>query len=184
MAMPPPRPRHISGSSMVGTNLVVVRYADGRVLKGTTRDFSALRPFFHVEHAHENATTEIRVREIKALFFVKSLDGWPDRVDVPGFLEGPGEKPQGRKVAVLFRDGEFMCGYTMSWSADRDGFFLSPADTHCNNTRVFVAIDATSEVHTGPQADELAQRVLAARSGRDAARGPRPERHGPPYGPR
>jgi len=144
------------------TNLVVARYADGRVTKGTTRDFSPLRPSFHVEVESGGGVVEIRTRQLKALFFVKSFAGSADRADVRGFLDGPQENSQGRKIAVRFRDGEFMCGYATSWTPDREGFFLFPADTGSNNDRVYVVSSATAEVKAGPAAEALAQRVLAA----------------------
>ena len=149
-------------------NLVVARYADGRVLKGVTRDFSALRPSFHVEVEGNGQMVEVRCRQLKAAFFVKAFDGYPERADLKGFTDGPPENAQGRKIAVRFRDGEFMCGYTMSWSPDREGFFIFPADPGSNNDRIYVVVAATNEVKAGPQAEALAQRVLAGESARGA----------------
>jgi len=142
-------------------NLVVARYLDGRVLKGMTRDFSANRPAFHVEAVETNEIVELRCRHLKALFFVKSHDGDPGRNDIRGFLEAPPETAQGRKIAVRFRDAEFLCGYTLSWSPDREGFFLFPADPGSNNQRVYVVVSSTDEVKAGPAAEALATRVLA-----------------------
>ncbi len=150
-------------------NLVVARYLDGRVLKGMTRDFSANRPAFHVEAAETNEIVELRCRHLKALFFVRSHGGDPGRDDIRGFLEAPPETAQGRKIAVRFRDGEFLCGYTLSWSPDREGFFLFPADPGSNNQRIYVVVSSTDEVKAGPAAEALAKRVLAS----EKARGPR-----------
>jgi len=152
-------------------NLVVARYTDGRVLKGTTRDFSANRPSLHLEVLGASEVVEVRLRQLKALFFVRSFEGFPDRDDARGFIDGPPEKTQGRKIAVRFRDGEFMCGYTMSWSPDREGFFLFPADVGSNNDRVFVVVAATAEIKAGPQAEVLAQRLMAASAARGGAPG-------------
>jgi hypothetical protein len=148
-------------------NLVVARYLDGRVIKGVTHDFSATRPMLHIELDGAKQVVEVRLRQLKALFFVKSFDGTPERDDVRGFIAGPAEQTHGRKIAVRFRDGEFLCGYTMSWTPDREGFFLFPADASSNNARVWVVVASTLEVKAGPQAEALAQRTLAA----DAARG-------------
>jgi len=152
------------------TNLVVARYVDGRVLKGTTHDFSPLRPSFHVEVNGSGEVIEIRTRQLKALFFVKSFEGSAERSDVRGFIDGPQENSQGRKLAVRFRDGEFMCGYATSWTPDRDGFFLFPADRGSNNDRVFVVSASTAEVKAGPAAEALAQRVLASAGAEGAAK--------------
>jgi len=147
-------------------NLVVARYLDGRVLKGMTRDFSANRPAFHIEAAETGEIVELRCRHLKAIFFVKSHEGDPERNDIRGFLEAPPETAQGRKIAVRFRDGEFLCGYTLSWSPDREGFFLFPADPGSNNQRVYVVVSSTDEVKAGPAAEALATRVLAGEKAR------------------
>lgn len=149
-------------------NKVVARYIDGRVLKGVTRDFSPNRVSFHVEVAGTGEIVELRCRHLKALFFVRSLDGDSSRQDLRGFVEGPAETAQGRKIAVRFRDDEFICGYTLSWSPDRDGFFLFPSDVGSNNQRIYVVVANTDEVKAGPQAEVLAQRVLAGERALDS----------------
>lgn len=148
-------------------NKVVARYLDGRVLKGITRDFSPNRVSFHVEVEGSGEIVELRCRHLKALFFVRSLDGDSSRQDLRGFVEGPAETAQGRKIAVRFRDDEFICGYTLSWSPDRDGFFLFPSDAGSNNQRIYVVTASTDEVKAGAQAEALAQRLLAEARARD-----------------
>ena len=143
------------------TNLVVARYLDGRVLKGVTRDFSPNRGMFHIDPQDGGPTIELRYRQLKAMFFVASLEGDPTREDVRGFVHGPAETQQGKKIAVRFRDGEFICGYTLSWSPDREGFFMFPADANSNNQRIFVIAASTLEIKAGPAAEVLAQRVLS-----------------------
>src|SRR5690242_944581 len=102
------------------TNLIVARYSDGRVLKGTTQDFSPNRGIFHVHPDGARESVELRFKELKAIFFVSSLVGDPGRQDVRGFVEGPEETAKGKKIAVRFRDGELLCGYTLSWTPDRE----------------------------------------------------------------
>jgi hypothetical protein len=143
------------------TNLVVARYLDGRLLKGVTRDFSPNRAIFHIDQRDGGGTVELRFRQLKALFFVRALEGDPARPDLRGFVHGPAETQQGKKIAVRFRDGEFICGYTLSWSPDREGFFMFPADADSNNQRIFVITGSTLEVKAGPAGEVLAQRVLA-----------------------
>jgi hypothetical protein len=143
------------------SNLIVARYLDGRTLKGVTRDFSPNRAMFHVDPQDGSAPMELRFRQLKALFFVNTLEGDPSRQDVRGFVHGPMETQQGKKIAVRFRDGEFICGYTLSWSPDREGFFMFPADAHGNNQRIYVITTSTLEVKAGPAAEVLAQRVLS-----------------------
>jgi hypothetical protein len=116
---------------------------------------------FHIDPQDGSPPVELRFRQLKALFFVNSLEGDPARQDVRGFVHGPVETQQGKKVAVRFRDGEFICGYTLSWSPDREGFFMFPADIHGNNQRIYVITGSTLEVKAGPAAEVLAQRVLS-----------------------
>jgi hypothetical protein len=141
-------------------NRVVARYLDSRVVKGTTQDFFPSRPIFHVMPAGAGGSVEVQVRQLKAVFFVKDFEGNVNRKDLRGFLDGPGENQHGKKVAVRFRDGELLCGYSLSYSPDRPGFFVFPADTGSNNLRVYVVTSATKEVRAGAAAEAMAQRAL------------------------
>lgn len=161
------------------TNLIVARYLDGRVLKGVTRDFSPNRAILHVDLQDGSPAVELRFKQLKALFFVRELEGDPSRQDVRGFVHGPAETQQGKKIAVRFRDGEFICGYTLSWSPDREGFFLFPANAATNNQRIYVITSSTVEIKAGPAAEVLAQRVLATQAAAAAgepAEAPEPPR--------
>ncbi len=142
---------------------VVVRFSNGRTLKGTTQDFKSASPRFHLIPAAGGAPVEVRVDELKGVFFVRDLEGKPSRPKFKGFVEAPAATSQGRKIAVRFRDNELLCGYTLTWSAERKGFFVSPADNEGNNVRVYVVTSAAAEVEVGPAADLLVQKVLAAR---------------------
>jgi hypothetical protein len=134
-----------------------------------TRDFAALRPKMHVEVEGSHEMLEVVVRQLKALFFVKTFAGYPDRQDVRGFVAGPAENNQGKKIAVRFKDGELLCGYTTSWTPDREGFFVFPADAGGNNERVYVLRAATVEVKAGPAAEALAQKTLGGEGSSHAA---------------
>jgi hypothetical protein len=139
---------------------VVVRYANGQTLKGTTGDFRPASARFHLIPADGSAVVEIRVDQLKAVFFVRNFAGSPERTKLPGFIAAPAESVQGKKVAVLFRDGELLCGYSLTFSPDRAGFFMFPSDTGTNNLRVYVVTAAAAEVKAGPAAVNLAQRIL------------------------
>jgi hypothetical protein len=139
---------------------VVVRYTDGRTLKGTTQDFRPASPRFHLIPADGSRVVEVPFDQCKAVFFVRDFAGSPERTKLRGFLAAPAETRHGKKVAVLFRDGELVCGYTLAFSPDRAGFFLVPADPKSNNLRIYVATAAAVEVKAGPAAEVLARRVL------------------------
>ena len=141
---------------METTNLIVARCRDGRIIRGTTNDIAMARAEFHVSEPDKQRPTKVVCSELKAAFFVRSLTGDPGRVDVRGFLSGPGETRYGRKLAVLFQDGELLCGYTQSYSPERDRFFVFPADPNSNNQRVLVFKAATKRIEVGPAAEALA----------------------------
>src|SRR5690242_2094597 len=123
-------------TGMDQSNHVVARFLDGRIVKGTTQDFVPTRPMFHVQHP--GGTTVVPMRQLKAVFFVRDLAGDPTHKDLRGFLDGPGETTRGRKIAVRFKDNELVCGYSLSYSPDRPGFFVFPSDPGSNNLRIFV----------------------------------------------
>lgn len=128
-------------------NKVVARYVDGRVLKGTTVDFSASREFFHLvdpDSVDGWDRTKILVEELKALFYVKDFAGDPSHVDQPVLRDPlpPGE----RGVKVVFYDGEVLVGTTHHHRISGPGFFVVPADPGSNNERCFVVEAATQDV--------------------------------------
>jgi len=141
-------------------NKVVVHYLTGKLLKGTTQDFFPNRPVFHMQPADGSPAVEVRARDLKAVFFVRDFEGNGARKDLRGFVSAPAETSQGKKIAVKFKDGELLCGYSLSYSPERIGFFMFPADPGSNNTRVFVVKTGAQEVKAGPAADALAQRVI------------------------
>jgi len=132
---------------------VVAHFTDGMLLKGTTQDFNPNRPGFHIKPADGGAAVEVPYRLLKAVFFVKSLEGNPNRQDFRGFIAAPAATTHGKKLAVRFKDGELLCGYTLSHRPDREGFFLFPADSEGNNIRVFVLAAQVSETVAGAAAE-------------------------------
>jgi hypothetical protein len=139
---------------------VVVRYTNGETLKGTTQDFRPASPRFHLIPVDGSPVVEVRLDQCKAVFFVRDFAGSPERTKLRGFLAAPAETSHGKKVAVLFRDGELACGYTLSFSPDRAGFFMIPTDPASNNLRIYVVTAAAAEAKAGPAAENLARRVL------------------------
>jgi Family of unknown function (DUF6982) len=116
---------------------VVVAYLDNRRLKGYTNDFSAARDHFFLfaEDADPkpgDRGASVRLAELKAVFFVKDFAGDPDHHSTPGaFLPG-------KKVEVMFADGEKLLGSSVAYNPRNLGFFMQPADAGDNNERVFV----------------------------------------------
>lgn len=128
-------------------NKVVVHYLDGKIIKGQTIDFLPTKPTFHVSPIDAPPNTppiEINIKGVKAIFFVKDYTGNSKREEVLGFSV---DKPAiGRKIKVVFLDGETLVGTTQGYDASRPGFFIIPADPDSNNDRCFVIASATRKV--------------------------------------
>lgn len=128
-------------------NKVVARYADGRMIKGMTADFFPGKDAFHVSEADAPAgalPVEVHTKDLKALFFVKDLAG--NRQHVERNVFDPSRPPAGRKIRVVFKDGETIVGTTTGYQKGRPGFFIVPADPGSNIERCYVITAATKEV--------------------------------------
>jgi len=139
---------------------IVARYADGRILKGYSYDFSPDEPRFHLVPAaaeHQDGAIEVLMQDLKAVFFVRDFAGSPQYCEQKQFVESQ-ERRSGRKMEVAFGDGEVLVGYTMGYDPQRPGFFLVPADSKSNNLRVFAVSAAVSRIfsmanHRGANSD-------------------------------
>lgn len=136
---------------------VVAHFTDGTLVKGSTQDFHPDRSMFRIVLPNGVDTTPAPMSDLKAVFFVRALDGTAPRPRPKEFSEHDGNRQNGRPVAVLFHDGELMVGYTHSYNSERQGFFVLPADTDDNNLRVFVVRHAVKTLKLGPQAEEFAR---------------------------
>ena len=128
-------------------NKVVARYADGRVIKGSTGDFVPSKQVFHVLEANAppgSRPVQIRTSELKAIFFVKDFSGRPEHQMRQEF--DPQRPVVGRRIKVVFGDGEVIVGTTQGYQPDRAGFFLLPADSECNIDRCYDVASATAEI--------------------------------------
>ena len=122
-------------------NKIVIHFKDGSVFKGNTHDFSPDRKFFHFIHS-KGEIREIDVENLKAIFFVKDSEGNKEHVYLYDDLIAGG----GKKTAVNFSDGETIIGYVLGYSAQRQGFFMMPADLSGNNERIFIVKSATTNI--------------------------------------
>jgi hypothetical protein len=125
---------------------VVARYRDGRVLKGHTADFIPTKSTFHLSvlNSQDNKPIIVQHAELKAVFFVKDFKGNPGYSDRKEF---DSTRPvAGRKIRVVFKDGEMMIGTTQGYQQGRPSFFLIPADPQSNIDRCFVLSSATKEI--------------------------------------
>jgi hypothetical protein len=128
-----------------GWQKIVVRYREGRLLKGFTHDFHPSRTQFSLWPSLNSAPSErmyVPTSQLKAVFFVRDFEGNPLYSEDRTFDTGAG----GRRLEVTFADDEVLIGSTLSYRPDGVGFFVSPADSRGNNLRVFVVSSAIRHV--------------------------------------
>jgi len=122
-------------------NQVVARYKDGRIVKGTSLDIDPARPSCHVR-TPDGKTAEVQLKDLKALFFVRSLTGDSardeNRTPNPEDLRSRGSK----LLTMTFEDGEVMVALTNRYPPNRPFFFVLPVDPKSNNIRMLVNHDA------------------------------------------
>jgi hypothetical protein len=142
---------------------LVVRYLDGRLLKGFTGDFSTAKGHVNVwtdPDGPEASLITVPMGQLKAIFFVYDLDGDPTR------RPGMDTMEHGRRIEVTFLDGEVLTGTTLTYSPDGGrGFFVTPLDAQGNNLRIFVAPGAVRHVRFPPRPVSPQMRRREARGG-------------------
>jgi uncharacterized protein DUF6982/PilZ domain-containing protein len=128
-----------------GWQKIVVRYAEGQMLKGYTQDFSANRAQFSLwpsitAGAHERVI--VPLARLKGVFFVRDFAG------NPGYVErtDTGGPQHGRRIEVTLMDDEVILGRTLNYRPDGYGFFVFPADPLANNLRIFVVATSVRQV--------------------------------------
>ncbi len=137
-------------------NLVVAHYKDGSLRKGYTYDFSPTTGVFHLTSElpdDKGIIYDINTVELKAVFFVKTLDGSLNYKEKKRFEEVDTSHHRGLKIKILFRDGEIIRGISLGYSKGRPGFFLIPVDPNSNNERIWVVMDAVKDLRVGKGAE-------------------------------
>ncbi len=143
----------------MGGNRVVARYRNGRRIKGVTGDFGPTRDFFHVQPEDGGDPVTVWHADLKAVFFVRNFVG--NRYHEARNEFDAGRLAIGKKIRVVFEDGEVLVGTTQGYHPGRPGFFVVPADPAVNTERCYVIVSATREV------DLLQPRDLRTRGRRE-----------------
>ena len=125
---------------------IVVHYSDGRIVKGSTQDFSPNKDHFNLFMAGESSdkTIEVLIKELKAVFLVRDFIGNSLYNERKEYIEE--EKPFGQRVKVTFMDGEVLVGATLGYDPKQYGFFFTPADSKSNNIRVFAVSSSVKHI--------------------------------------
>jgi len=134
---------------------VVVRFMDGKVVKGYVTDFRIDSETINLKDQATSEAHRVPISELKAIFFVKSFKGISEYVEKKAF--GIRRLP-GRKAFVKFNDKESLVGIIegeIPWDKGfslaklgehAKGFFLTPVDGNSNNDKVFVVGSAIQDV--------------------------------------
>ena len=87
---------------------VVVRYSNGRVIKGFTQDFFPNKDRFHLFPADKPSgePIEVLVSDLKAIFIVRDFIGNPKYDERKKYIEE--QNPSGVKLEVTFTDSDVM----------------------------------------------------------------------------
>ncbi len=135
---------------MVSADKVVVRFLNGRILKGIVKDFAADASELRIEDAETGSELKIPIEDVKAVFFVKSYAGDSAHREKKAFGIREDTKNLRRKIYVKFKDGENMHGFVkgdIPWKqgyfvseprSSAKGFFVIPTDSESNNIKIFV----------------------------------------------
>jgi hypothetical protein len=130
-------------------NKVVAHLRDGRIIKGTSLDVAPNRPSCHIRPAGAPAE-EVKLIELKALFFVRSLEGDPER-DEDQALDPEDRRAVGSTpVKLTFSDGEEVVGLTNRFPPSQPFFFVVPVDAASNNIRILINRDAVVTMEAVP----------------------------------
>ena len=130
-------------------NEVVAHYLNGRVVKGISLDVDPGKPLCHIRTQGEG-TIEVKLSELKALFFVKDLAGNAKRTDILQLEPSDGRARGAFPIELEFVDGERLVGLTVRFPPIKPFFFILPADASSNNVRILVNRGAVKRMGQPP----------------------------------
>ena len=117
-------------------------------MQGLPFHFSALKESFRLFHdgpAGQQSGSDVLMKDLKAIFFVKDIAGNSEYRKAPGV----DALKRGPKVAVIFQDGEELSGATEAYNPQKLGFFVFPYDEGGNGLRVFGVNSNVRQVKVG-----------------------------------
>ncbi len=124
---------------------VVLRYLNGEMEKCFIKPYISCSVKVIQVIKESGGVITVPVEKLKAVFFVKELKG-------KGHKEGswkeedPDGLKAGRKITVIFRDGEKMRGKVIGNYEKSGGFFLYPLEKDSNNIKVFIVKNSLAEI--------------------------------------
>ncbi len=136
-----------STNARSGPVKVITTFIDGKHLSGFVLNFTPIRDTCHIFPWPTSYAVEsqlVNIRQIKGIFFVKEFIEL-ESLESDEFV-GP---VQGRKIEVIFTDGEGLVGSTIGYNPTRPGFFVIPAKSVGNILRIFVSNANVRQVRRG-----------------------------------
>jgi len=131
---------------------VILRFIDGKMLKGYIRDLKIAEEYLYLEDESSHQL-KVRLKELKAIFYVKKFEGERSYQEKKAFTAS---RPGLKRVFVKFKDGETIMGNIDGEIPWQKGFFLEsmkekaftiiPVDEDSNNTRILVVTTAVKDV--------------------------------------
>jgi len=131
---------------------VILRFVDGKMLKGFIRDIKISEEYLYLED-ESNHQHKVRLKELKAIFFVKKFEGMRGHQEKKTFTDA---RPGSKRVFVKFKDGESIIGNMEGDIPWEKGFFLEsmkektftivPVDGDSNNTKILVVTTSVQDV--------------------------------------
>jgi len=118
-------------------NEVVAHLNSGTLVKGTSFDVDPARPVFHVKVPNHDVAT-VKLADLKALYFVKSLDGNKDSKENQAVDPNDSRARGAFPLDLEFKDGEKARVLINRYPPKGDFFFVVPADPKSNNIRILV----------------------------------------------
>lgn len=129
-------------------NFVVANLLRGGVVKGISLDVDAAKPLCHIRT--DGGAVEVKLAEVKALFFVRDLAGDPARNDAQA-LAGDDPRQRGATVVEIeFKDGERIVAFTNRFPPRGAFYFVVPVDPASNNSRILVNSAAVASLRQCP----------------------------------
>jgi hypothetical protein len=130
---------------------VVAHFLNGRLVKGASTSVALDRPPCHVMTPDHRAVL-VPLSELKALFFVKDLEGDRTHRDHQVIGSSDPRATGAKRLKITFRDGEQLVALAPTYEGTRQLFYVLPADPSSNNLRILVNRKAVAAVEVLPPA--------------------------------
>jgi hypothetical protein len=104
---------------------VVAHFLNGRLVKGSSTSIALDRPICHVMTRNQGVV-DVTLSEVKALFFVKDLEGNRTYRDHQVIGSTDRRATGAKRLQITFRDGEQLVALAPTYEGTRQFFTCSP----------------------------------------------------------